>query len=470
MLGGMRRLLLLLFLALSVVSAAESAIPQPAAPLPPPHLGYGFNVADLDYALLQNMGFGWVKLFAPPSAAQPTGVLLRVDANAANLADLGAFAAAMSNLAANHGAFIDAYEIGNEPNLDAAYGWAAPPVAQEYATLLCAAYNAIKSNDPEAIVVSAGLAPTGRVSGTWNGHAGHNGLYQDERAFLQELLDAGGAGCFDVVGYHPYGFSADYDAPPDVPSADPRQNCSNGFCFRGTEKIHEILVANGLGARKIWATELGWITEPPASCLADPGWQGRQWQIVSEAQQAENLAGAFAYADAHWPWMGGMFVFNLNFNTVGWYATCEQMRFYGVEGRPAEAALRALPKRGAAINARLTPDTTAITWIVAPGGGTGAAPVTVTLENGGWQPGSFSVSVDSAADLVPQVNGGGEVPPTGQGTFAVSLADPDRPVGSYSGTITLSGDGQGLPSDIPVQLLVVENVRRSYLPLASSGQ
>ena len=113
-------------------------------------------------------------------------------------------------------------------------------------TVLCTAYNEIKAVDSEAIVVSAGLAPTGRVTGNWGGHAGHNGLYQDEREFLKEFFDAGGGNCTDAIGYHPYGFSADYDVAPDVPDANPARNCTNGFCFRGTEKIYEIMVQRGM--------------------------------------------------------------------------------------------------------------------------------------------------------------------------------------------------------------------------------
>jgi hypothetical protein len=270
--------------------------------------------------------------------------LLRVEANAGHLANLDSFGDALETLALDSGPLIDAYEIGNEPNLDASYGWAAAPVAADYAQLLCAAYGRIKAADPESIVISGGLAPTGRVSGNWEGHPGHNGLYQDERAYFQEFLDAGGGNCLDGVGYHPYGFSADFDVPPDVASNDPRQNCVNGFCFRGTEKIHELMVANGLNNKGVWATEYGWIVRPPDHCLADPGWQGREWQIVSEGQQAENLVGSFLYARQHWPWMHGMFVFNLNFNLAGYYAECEQMRFYAVAERPAETALRNMPK------------------------------------------------------------------------------------------------------------------------------
>jgi hypothetical protein len=285
-----------------------------------PVLGYGFNVAAWDSDLLRSMGFNWMKVFNGPGSRWPVNMLLRVEATAAVLANLDGFRNRMHQLALQQKGYIEAYEIGNKPNLDASYGWTISPNAADYANLLRQAYTQIKDVDPGAIIVSAGLAPTGRVSGHWNGHPGHNGAYQDEREFFKEFVAANGADCLDVVGYHPYGFSADFDAPPDIPSADATQNCANGFCFRGVEKFYELMQTLGLEHRKVWATEFGWIVQPPETCLDDPSWQGRLWQIVSEEKQAANLVGAFQHAATNWSWMGAMFIFNLNFNTTAGFA------------------------------------------------------------------------------------------------------------------------------------------------------
>ncbi|MFZ1395658.1 MAG: hypothetical protein WAS33_02115, partial [Candidatus Promineifilaceae bacterium] len=323
---------------------AEASVSTPATAVSP--FAYGANVAEWDVPRLNDMGFNWIKVFSGPGSRLPLKVLLRVEANASHLSSVSGFGSSVQSLAQQQKGFVDAYEIGNEPNLDASYGWGVSPDAADYATLLCEAYGRIKAVDPAAVVVSAGLAPTGRVPETWNGHAGHNGLFQDERIFMQEMLDAmqtiNGGPCFDVFGYHPYGYSADFDAAPDVASADPTQNCANGFCFRGVEKIYAILQANGLGDKQIFATEFGWIVEPPANCLSSPSWSGRAWQIVSEPKQADNLVGAYEYATTNYPWLSGMFIFNLNFNVAPWITDqCEQMRYYAVANRPAEAALTA---------------------------------------------------------------------------------------------------------------------------------
>lgn len=430
-----------------------------------PHLGYGFNVAGVDVARLQAMGFDWIKLFGPPGYRLPLHVLIRVDATAAAASDSGlaALRAQLAGMAASQGAYIEAYEIGNEPNLDASYGWAAPPVAADYARVLCGAAEAIHAHDPQATVVSAGLAPVGRVTGNWQGHAGHNGAYQDEREFLREFIAAGGAACADAIGYHPYGYSANYDAAPDIPSGNPDQNCDNGFCFRGVEKIHEILAAEGYADKPIWATEFGWIVTPPADCLSHPSFQGRQWQLVSEAEQAANLQGAYTYADAHMPWMGPMFVFNLNFNQASYYEPCEQMRFYAVQGRPAESALAGMPKNP--VGAVLDVDTSPRVLLAATSEQPLALSLAIELRNPGTAPYSFSASAGGPLSLSPSPTSG-SVPPGATTLVTVSVAANGLPPGSHESLLTIAApETAGSPATVPIRLLLVDEVYRVYLPV-----
>jgi hypothetical protein len=430
--------------------------------------GYGFNVAAWDVEQLQAMGFNWMKVFNDPDQRLPVFMLRRIEAHASDLSDLDAFGDAVEATAQSQLGFIDAYEIGNEPNLDAEYGWAAPPVAADYAAVLCEAYGRIKAVDPDAIVVSAGLAPTGRVQGNWNGHPGHNGFFQDERQFFLEFVAAGGGNCLDAVGYHPYGYSADYNAAPDIPSSDPSQNCANGFCFRGAEKLYELMQANGLGHKKMWATELGWITQPPDHCLNDPGWQGRQWQIVSEQKQAENLVGAFEYATTNWPWMGAMFVFNLNFNQAVYYPECEQMRFYSVMGRPAEQALTDMPKVSPPAAGVLEVSPPAVTDIITPGQQPYSRTAVLQLENSGVQPLTFTLAAQPGTPLtitLPITTGNLDA---NEGTaVTLTLASDIQPIGTYTSTLTIHSQSAGLSTSqtVPITLHIWETIHRTYLPL-----
>jgi hypothetical protein len=435
-----------------------------------PHLGYGFNVAHWDTARLSAMGFNWIKVFEVPTSPLDKYVLLRVEVTQATsisalLADLDAKLA--------YASYIDAWEIGNEPNIDAAYGWGTAPDPIAYKDRLCQAYQKIKSVDPEAIVVSAGLAPVGRVTGSHNGHPGHDGLKQDEREFLQELFDNGGGACLDAVGYHPYGYSADYAAAPDVVSSDPAQNCDQGFCFRSAEKIYEIMQQAGLGGKKLWATEFGWIVQPPADCFTNPNWEAewadRAWQIVSEDKQAANLAGAFQYADAYWPWMGAMFVFNLNFAQDSALAECDQMRYYSVQERAAETALTNLPKNPANIPGRLKTDTSLVSLMI----GVNEQPLTPTaaigLSNWGWRPVTYTASVDTGASIIPVLlNASGTLSGTEQLSLNFTIASTARAVGIYTGQVTVNWTAYEVsnptPRSVEVELRVVRDIYRTYLP------
>lgn len=311
-------------------------ISSPASTMP---FGYGLVMANArDSQSARTMGFNWIMVFDHWFSGNTPKSLQRVTATSADLSNLPAFRSRVLSAAY----YNDGVEIGNEPNLISE--WGAAPNAANYQQLLCEAYTTIKQAYPTRIVVSGGLAPTGRVPGTWNGHPGNDGLKQDEREFLKEFITAGGGDCLDAVGYNALGFRASYDAAPDVNGGTPDTDCANGLCFRSVEKAYEIMQSNGLGHKPIWATEVGWLTPPPDYCLTDPRWPSRVWQIVTPQQQADNLVGAFRYARLHWPWLKAMFVFNLDFRSVPWYDACEQMRYYSVNQDPAYNALVAMPK------------------------------------------------------------------------------------------------------------------------------
>jgi hypothetical protein len=128
---------------------------------------------------------------------------------------------------------IDTWEIWNEPNVD--FFWEPEPDAAAYTELLIAAYDAVKAVDPDATVISGGLAalpdaPDGRtISPT---------------TFLEEMYEAGAAGHFDTLGHHPYAF-------PNVPSED------DDGAFGQTRELHELMEQNGDGDKLIWGTEFG---------------------------------------------------------------------------------------------------------------------------------------------------------------------------------------------------------------------
>ena len=218
-----------------------------------------------------------------------------------------------------------AYEIWNEPNLNAE--WDGDPNPEEYVSLLKAAHDGIELADPDAIVVSAGMATGGDY---------------DDREFLEGMYQAGGAAYFDALGSHPYGG----DISPSEKSAP--------IYFRRAEEQRAVMEEFGDTGTPIWATEFSWIVERPAKCS-----DGHSWAEVTEAQQADYLVAAYEYAHEHWPWMGPMFLL-LDFGTVPYYSNeCEPLRWYSIyyrpfghwfdppTARPAVEALTAMPKHSA---------------------------------------------------------------------------------------------------------------------------
>lgn len=435
-----------------------------------PDMGYGFNVAAWDTGKVQELGFNWIKVFNPPGDKQPVNVMYRIDVDSSDVGNLPGVATRVRNVAQNNGDYIDAYEIGNEVNLDASYGWKTAPEADKYVEVLCTAYAEIKAYDPTAIVISAGLAPTGRVTGDWNGRDGHNGFYQDDHGFLREMLDAvtaKGEPCFDAVGYHNYGFDKAFDADPD---------CVNGFCFRGVEKIYDIMVEKDFGDSKVWTTEFGWIVNPnevgKPECEQTLIDQGRDWQMVTLEEQSENIAGAFDYAAKNWEWMGGLILFNLNFNKAGYYSNCEQMTFYSVQDRPAETALKELKK--------------AYEYTI-------PEPVPMVERSGEWsalilasdQPYTMTASVhisntgDAPLTYTVLISGFDNIPPTLSGNLGsmitggessmlnFSVSANDLITGKYTGQVTVNVEpaAEDFPKTYELRLVIADKIYPFYLPL-----
>jgi GH35 family endo-1,4-beta-xylanase len=178
---------------------------------------------------------------------------------------------------------IRGYIVWNEPNLAKEWGGRRPDPAA-YTELLRRAYEAIKAADPEAWVVSAGLAPTNH----------QDAEAMDDRAFLEAMYQAGAGAYFDVLGAHPYGFAY----PPD----DPR-GAHDGLNLARLLDLRAIMEAHGDGDKPIWVTELGWTTA---------GVGEGSWLTVTPQQQADYLTGAWRRARREWPWLQVFTVWNLS--------------------------------------------------------------------------------------------------------------------------------------------------------------
>ena len=203
-------------------------------------------------------------------------------ANDAPAHDISGWANYCARVAGRYQSQVAAYQIWNEPNLSREWGGSEPDPAG-YVNLLAACSAAIRAADPAAVLVSAGLAPTGN---------------NDDRAmpddiYLDHMYRNGFQDHIDVVGVHAPGFSA-----PEI-SPDSEQALQRWFTFRRVEDLRKIMLSHDDASRQMAIMEFGYTTEQ-----INPEYK---WFSVSEAQQAEMLERAYEYAIANWrPWVGLM--------------------------------------------------------------------------------------------------------------------------------------------------------------------
>jgi hypothetical protein len=189
-------------------------------------------------------------------------------------------------VAARYKGRIAAFQVWNEPNLDHEWNHQ-PPNAEGYVRLLRTCTEAIHAADPDVIIISAGLAPTG---GPLPGAV-------PDIDYLRAMYDAGAAPWFDVLGLNAPG----YKAPPTLsPDQAELEYGNRWMCFRHVEDMRGIMVEEGDGAKQIALLEIGWTLDPRDD-------SPYRWHAVNEQQQARYLVGAYQYAAEHWrPWVGLM--------------------------------------------------------------------------------------------------------------------------------------------------------------------
>jgi hypothetical protein len=222
------------------------------------------------------------RLDGPPDwATQPSS-----SDPAAPPVNLDAWGEFCGTLAARYKGEIAGYQVWNEPNLRREWG-GRPPNAAGYVQVLKVCTLAIREADPDAVIISAGLAPTG----TWLPDA------IPDVDYLRGMYAAGAAPWFDVLGLNAPGYAASPTMSPDEAEA---QYGQRWMSFRHVEDMRGIMVAAGDAAKQVALLEVGWTTDPRAD-------SPYHWHAVSEQQQAEYLVGAYRWAADHWrPWVGLM--------------------------------------------------------------------------------------------------------------------------------------------------------------------
>lgn len=327
--------------------AAEPAAPaaQPVAPgsyLPasmtsPDFGGQAFlwwreEIADRDLDLMREAGFNWVKQTFAWETIEASGrgafdwsvsdrvvthvnqkglkLLARMSmdpdkagfwagappANGDLFAEYVGAVAARYNCTPQASGCIQAFQIWNEPNLAREWGGARPNPA-EYVAFLQKAYAAIKAVHPSAIVINAGMAPTGDDSAV----AMPDDKYYD---LMYQAMGGNSTGYFDMLGVHGAGYAAPPELDPAEAAADKaKYGGYRFFAFRHVEDIRAIMERYGDVNKQVVLLEFGWTFD---SVNPSYKWHGADAGITNVVQ-ADYLKRAYQYAAANWqPWIGLM--------------------------------------------------------------------------------------------------------------------------------------------------------------------
>ncbi|MFQ6057785.1 MAG: O-antigen ligase family protein [Anaerolineae bacterium] len=195
--------------------------------------------------------------------------------------DVAHYARFVKAFVARYRGRIGAYQLWDEPNIRPHWGDRDVDPAG-YVALLRAGYLAAKEADPQALILSAGLAP--------NTEGG--GPNMSDLLFLEGMYRAGAREVFDILAIKPYGL---WTGPEDRRASPQALNFSRAILLR------EIMVRHGDGGKAAWAVEFGWNALPS-------DWRGRPspWGTDAEAKQARRTVEAIQRAQEEWPWLGAM--------------------------------------------------------------------------------------------------------------------------------------------------------------------
>ena len=218
--------------------------------------------------------------------------------------DLGKFEHFMILMAERYRGRVHAYEIWNEPNL--ALFWGRDVDYAEYAELLMAGHRGVKRGDPFALVLFAGLAQNGAGDATHgiNDVEFLRGVYAYQNGIVRNF--------FDVMGNHSYGYRSspwtEFDSRLQHSGVQYLDHPS--FYFKRFRQIRRVMQEFGDGRRPMWLTEFGWTT-------ANQHVDFPFGDLISEELQARYTVESYQMVEREFPYIQNMFLFNLNFRTLG---------------------------------------------------------------------------------------------------------------------------------------------------------
>ena len=245
---------------------------------------------------------------------------------------------------------IHAIEVWNEQNLDREWDTAQGVNAASYVEMLRLSYQAIKSRDPNIIVISGALSPTG-ASATDPANP-NRVIYMDDFVYFQQMIDAGFLNYADCVGAHHNGINM----PPDVawdegyndPAAQfrgPFDNPDHSWSFKSTLWGYHDMIEQAGYTKPLCVTEFGWATSEGFGGTP-PGFEFAEDNSLEE--QAKWDVQAFQLM-REWGFVHLAFLWNLDYSYKGGIGATDPNAPYSIldlqgAARPAYGALGEMPK------------------------------------------------------------------------------------------------------------------------------
>ncbi len=259
--------------------------------------------------------------------------------------DYNEYAKFLTELINRYPGQIGAIEVWNEQNLDREWKTANGVSPEDYVKFLEVAYNAIKAADPNIIVISGALAPTG--SGDWIAWA-------DDFEWMDRALAAGMLNYSDCTGVHHNGYNIGPDVPfeaaPNDPEAatavfrGPFDNPHHSWSFKTTLDTYAEKTQALDPNAKLCVTEFGWASSEGYD-VAPTGFEFAYDNTLEE--QAQYITQAYQLMrDSGDVWLA--FLFNFDFGNKGSGPTDDPVPYsiLDINGapRPAFGALAAMDK------------------------------------------------------------------------------------------------------------------------------
>lgn len=259
--------------------------------------------------------------------------------------DYNEYARFLGEMIDRHPGKIDAIEVWNEENLDREWTTTNGISPEDYVRFLQVAHDTIKAKDPNIIVISGALSPTG--TGDWV-------RWADDFEYMDRALAAGMLNYADCVGVHHNGYNIGPDVAYDQTGSSPKaatatfrgpfDNPHHSWSFKTTIDTYAQKVQAYDPNKKLCVTEFGWASSEGYDQFP-PGFEFAQDNTLED--QANYIVQAYQQLhDAGHTWLA--FLFNFDFGNKGGGPTDDPVPYSIIDTqgipRPAFGAISGMEK------------------------------------------------------------------------------------------------------------------------------